>query len=263
VVLHNAPPTRRQLVEAALLYAGPGAVLTGLESCRQQGLTRLPDDPSVHLLLPAERKVASSEYVIIERTNRLPEPVLRDGLPVAPLVRSVLDACRRLRAFDPVSALITEAVQRRRIHPERLRHELDHGSQRGTSVPREVLGDILRGARSVAEIDAMRVWERTGLPPLKWNCELFTMDGQFVACPDGWCPTVGLAWEVDSYEFHFERQGYARTLARNTTYSANGIVVVQTLPDRLRNEPDAVAAELMAAYRAAAGRPRPQIMVRL
>lgn len=262
VVLHNATPTRRQLIEAALLYAGPGAIVTGLDSCRLHGLTRVPDEPSVHVLLPADRKVISSAYVIIERTTRLPEPVLRDGLPLAPLVRSVLDACRRLRAFDPVSALLTEAVQRRRLHPERLRHELDQGSQRGTSVPREVLRDILCGARSVAEIDAMRVWERTGLAPLMWNCELFDVDGQFIACPDGWCPEACLAWEIDSYDFHFGRGDYARTLERNTTYAAHGIVVVQTLPSRLRNEPDAVVAELVAAHGAARKRPLPTVLTR-
>ncbi|HEV8555202.1 MAG TPA: hypothetical protein VGR06_02240 [Actinophytocola sp.] len=262
VVLHNAQPTRRQLIEAALLYAGTGAVVTGLEACRQHGLVRLPDEASVHLLLPADRKVISSAYVTIERTTRLPEPVIRDGLPLAPLVRSVLDACRRLRAFDTVGALITEAVQRRRIHPERLAHELSMGSRRGTSVPREVLRDIVGGARSVAELDAMRVWKRTGLPPLTWNCELFDAEGRFIACPDGWCGEVGLAWEIDSYEFHFGRTDYARTLARNTTYAANGITVVRTLPNRLRNEPDAVVAELLAAHRSAAVRPRPQVMTR-
>ena len=259
VVLHNASPTRRQLIESALLYAGEGAIVTGLEACRQFGLTRLPDDPAVHLLLPADRKVLSSAYVIVERTTRLPEPVLRDGLPLAPLARSVLDACRRLRTFDPVSAILTEAVQRRRVHPECLRHELDQGSQRGTSVPREVLRDILGGARSVAEIDAMRVWERTGLPALHWNRELFDTDGRFIARPDGWCAEVGLAWEIDSYEFHFGKTDYARTLHRNTAYAANGIAVVQTLPNRLRTEPDAVVAELRAAYQAAAGRTRPQV----
>lgn len=105
----------------------------------------------------------------------------------------------------------------------------------------------------------MQVWLRTGLPPLSWNVDLYDEDGQFIARPDGWCDEVGLAWEIDSYECHFEREGYARTLKRNVRYAGAGILVVQTLPNRLRTEPDAVVAALRAAYRAAADRPGPNV----
>ena len=259
VMLGDAPPSSRQLVEAALLYAGPEAIVTGVAACRWHGLRTAPEGTTVHLLIPHGRKVKSCDYVIVERTTRLPERVLRDGVPLAPLPRAVLDACRRFRAFDPCRALIVEAVQRGQISPGALEHELAYGSQRGTAVPREVLRDVLRGAQSVAEIDGMRVWKRTGLPPLSWNVDLYDEDGQFIARPDGWCDEVGLAWEIDSYEYHFEREGYARTLKRNARYAAAGILVVQTLPNRLRTEPEAVAAELRAAYRAAADRPRPKV----
>jgi hypothetical protein len=259
VILHNAPPSRRQLVEAALLYAGPEAVVTGLEACRRHGLRALPDETSVHVLIPHGHKVKSTDFVIVERTIRLPVRVLREGVPLAVLPRAVLDACRRFRAVDLCRALIAEAVQRGRVFPDALERELALGSQRGTSVPREVLRDVVRGAHSVAEIDGLRLWQRTGLPPMAWNVDLYDEDGRFIARPDGWCDEVGLAWEIDSYEYHFERDGYARTLKRNARYAAAGILLVQTLPTRLRIEPDAVVAELLAAYRAAANRPRPNL----
>jgi hypothetical protein len=251
------------MVEAALLYAGEQAMVTGIEACQRYGLENVPQDLSVQILVPARRKIISNGYAVIERTTRLPEPVVRDDIPLAPLTRSVLDACRRLRTHEPVSALITEAVQRKRLHPEHLRYELEHGSQRGTAVPREVLRDVISGAHSVAEIDAMRVWERTGLPPLEWNRELFDVHGTFIARPDAWCPSVGMVWEIDSYEFHFTKEGYARTIERNARYAANGIIILQTLPRRLRSEPDAVAAELIATHQAASSRPCPQILTRL
>ncbi|MBB4904954.1 hypothetical protein [Actinophytocola algeriensis] len=164
VLLTNMPPTRRQLVEAALLYAGQDAQVTGLEACRRHGLTNLPDHHRVHLLVPADRRPHSTDYVTVERTTRLPKPVIRDDLPLTPLARAALDAARRLKLHDPVRSLLTEAVQRGRVPPRWLVHELETGSRRGTAVPRQVLKDITAGARSVAEIDAMRVWERTGLP---------------------------------------------------------------------------------------------------
>lgn len=262
ILLHDWRPTRRQLVEAALLYVGGDALITGLEACRLHGLRAVPEEPVVHVLIPHDRRVIGADYVIVERTIRFPTSVVRDGVPLAPLPRAVIDACRRLRAFDPSRALITEAVQRGRVSPSVLEHELSIGSQRGTAVPREILRDVLTGARSVAEIDGQRVWERTGLPPLEWNVDVFHQDGRFIARPDGWSDNVALAWEIDSYEYHFQRGDYARTLERNARYAAAGIVLVQTLPNRLRAEPDAVAAELTAAHRAASARARPEVEVR-
>ena len=262
VLLGNAEPSRRQLVEAALLYAGPGALLTGLEACRIHGLKQVPAQPGVHLLTPADRKVHGSDYVTIERTTRLPEAVHRDGLPLAPLARAVLDACRRLKEHDPVGALIADAVQRGRLRPSWLLHELELGSKRGTAVARAVLKDVVGGARSVAEIDAKRVWERTGLPPLEWNVGLYDPRGRYVATPDGWADDVGLAWEIDSFEYHFRRDDYARTVERNARYATAGVLLVQSLPTRLRQEPDRVAADLRAAYAAAAQRPRPAVTIR-
>jgi len=260
VLLGNSPPTRRQLVEAALLYAGPDSVVTGLESCRRHGLRNTPSDPRVHVLVPHRHKARCSDYVIVERTTRMPPPVTVDGVPLAPLTRSVLDACRRLRTHDPIKALIAEAVQRRRLAPHHLVHELENGSRRGTAVAREVLNDVVGGARSVAEVDAMRVWERTNLPRPVWNVPLRTARGEHIAVPDAWLE-VGLAWEIDSYEFHYQREDYANTLSRNARYAACGVTVLQTLPNRLRTEPDAVAAELKAAHRAAAARPRPDVVM--
>jgi hypothetical protein len=77
VLLGNLAPTRRQLVEAALLYAGPKAVLTGLEACRRHGLRNVTDDHQVHLLVPHGQRAISSGHVVVERTRRMPDPVVR------------------------------------------------------------------------------------------------------------------------------------------------------------------------------------------
>lgn len=56
--------------------------------------------------------------------------------------------------------------------------------------------------------------------------------------------------------FHFGKQQYAATVARNGRYAVGGIVGLQTLPSRLWTEPRQVAAELVAAHRAAEARLR-------
>ncbi|RSN63644.1 hypothetical protein DMH01_08020 [Amycolatopsis sp. WAC 04182] len=256
VLLSSGVPTRRQLIDAALLYAGPDAVVTGAVSCRRQGLRGMPDHPYLlHLLVPLEHKVGSSGHVLIERTTRLPQAIVVDGVPLAPLVRSVLDCCRRLGSRQDVSALLAETVQRGTSLPE-LFAELDAGSSRGTAIPREALHRIADGARSAAEVDAMKVWRMSGLPEPLWNHELRDEDGEYIATADGYFVAAGLAWEIDSYDFHFGKQQYAATVARNARYAAAGIVVLQTLPSRLRTEPKRVAEELVAAHRAAEARMR-------
>ncbi|MFC5098674.1 hypothetical protein [Amycolatopsis plumensis] len=260
VLLRTGEPTRRQLLEGALLHCGDNAIITGMESCRRQGLRReAGTDEPVHLLLPAHLKTTSCGYVLVERTTRMPVPVHRDGLPLAPAPRAVLDECRRLREHPPIRALLAEAVQQLGLDPAELSAELETGSRRGTAVPRAVLREIARGARSAAEGLAMGLWRRTGLPEPVWNFEVHDEHGRYIATPDAWCDEVAFAWEIDSYEFHFGQPGYAATLARNNRYAAAGIVLVQTVPSRLRSEPRAVVAELVSAYRTAATRPRPPV----
>lgn len=258
ILLGSGTPTRRQWVDGALLYGGEDALLTGLEACRLQGLKgpRVTSN-GLQLLVPASCKISSTGYVTVERTTRLPRPVVVDGVAVAPLARAVLDQCRRFTTSDPVRSLLTEAVQRRGLTPDALIRELEAGSDRGSALPRQVLRDISRGARSVAEIDAMAVWRRTGLPEPVWNREIQDAGGRYVGTPDGYFAKVRLAWEIDSYDFHFARAQYAGTIERNSRYAAEGIVVLQTLPSRLRTEPQKVADELVAAYRAAATRLTP------
>ncbi|HEX6355277.1 hypothetical protein [Actinophytocola sp.] len=236
VLLTNMPPTRLQLVEAALLYGGQDTLVTGLEACQRHGLRNLPDSYGIHLLVPAGRHLHSTGNVVVERTKRFPKPVVRDGVPLAPPVRAVIDACRRLTSRDPVQALITEAVQRGRVPPAWLSLELAAGSRRGTAVPRDVLRDVIVGARSDAEVDAIRVWERTGLPRPAWNVPLRDTSGTYLGTPDAWFAEVGLAWEIDSYEFHFEREAYANTVNRNARYAGRNRGVADA-PDAPAHRP--------------------------
>ncbi|WP_330359568.1 hypothetical protein [Actinosynnema sp. ALI-1.44] len=161
--------------------------------------------------------------------------------------------------MDEVRALLAETVQRGFSSPSQLIAELEEGSDRGSAVPRRVLAEIDGGVRSAAEGMAWRLWKRSGLPECRWNVDILTADGRVVARPDAWFDDVGLAWEIDSKEFHFTSQGYASTLRRNNRYAAAGVVVVQTLPSSLRSDPESVVNDLKAAYRVAKARPRPTL----
>ncbi|WP_345028416.1 hypothetical protein [Kutzneria kofuensis] len=257
--MSNGQPTRRQQIEAALLHGGPEALLTGCEAARLHGLSRIPDNGRFHILVPQASHIRSARFAVVERTIHMPDAVQKHGLRLAPLERAVLDAVRRWRRIDPVRALLAEAVQRGRCRPAELLAELNSGSRRGSALPRRVLAEIDEGARSVAEAEGLRIWQASGLPTAVWNVPVVNNDGRFIAVPDAWCDEVAMAWEIDSFEWHFDAHGYARTVARNTRYAGAGIVVVQTLPSRLRDDPAGVIAELRAAYKAANARPRPPV----
>ena len=263
IMLHPTEPDGEQRLRAALLRGGDKAMITGLWALRRYGLGQFPEPDDVHLLVPHDREVTSAGFALIERTTRLPHVVMRDGLPVAPVHRAVLDGARRIRDFDVVQAMLAEAVQRRRCTPEQLDRELSRGSQRGSAIPRRALQALLGGAESVAEADAVAVWKRSGLPPAPWNVRVFDGHGAFIAKPDAWCEDVAFAWEIDSRAYHSEGDHFAATLARNARYTAAGIVFIQTLPTRLRTEPQKVIAELRDGYMAAKARPRPSVTCRV
>jgi hypothetical protein len=262
VALDRAPITERRRLDSALLHAGSDSMVTGAAACRVYGLRNAPEDDKIHVLVPAGRQVRSFGHALIERTRWYPNAQERHGIPIAPLTRAVLDCARRLRSFDPVRKLLIEAVQRGGCQPGALRLELENGSQRGTALPRRVLGEIANGVWSVAEAHTEKIWRRAGLSSPMRNGDLFDVDGQFIARPDLWWDGIGLAWEIDSFAFHFSARDYAKTVTRNTRYARAGIVVVQTLPTQLRDDPEGVANDLAAAARVAAGRGRPRVIFR-
>jgi hypothetical protein len=260
ILLHKAKPTQDERVIAALLYAGPQTRITGVEACRRHGLRagELPADQGIHVLVPHEHKIHSTEFVTVERTRRLPNAWTRDEIPLTPPTRSTTDACRRLRTVEPIGRLLIEAVQGGYCTPEALAWELDEGTTRGTAIPRRILAEW-KELRSMAEAQAEILSRGLTVAPSHWNPEIRGNDGGYLGRPDAWWDDVALAWEIDSVDFHFYRDGYRRTLIRNNRYATAGIVVVQTLPSQLIKDPAGVREELEAARQVASARPRPAV----
>ncbi|MEJ2886734.1 hypothetical protein [Actinomycetospora aeridis] len=258
-VLQSGVPTREQLVEIALVYARPDAVLTGVEALRRHGLRRVPDTDAVHVLVGEARRVSSSAFVLVERTERLPAPVVRGDVPVAPLDRAVVDTLRRCPDRDEVRALLAEVIGAHRSTVARLRDELEAGSQRGSGLVREVLVEIEDGIRSASEGWARDLHESSDLPTVLWNPKVLRADGRLLGRPDAWFDDVGLAWEIDSFEFHPE--GDDATARRRAAFVAAGVVVVHHRPRLLRADPARVIEEVWSHYLLAASCPRPELTV--
>lgn len=260
LLMATGHPTPDQLATAAVMHGGPACRITGLHACRRYGVRRGPTlPPALHLLVPHDRQVRNTELMHVERTSRLPAPIVRDGFPLAPPARAVIDAARRLRSRREITELISDAVQRRLCTVAQLSIELAEGGRRGSSTPRKVLQDVSAGVLSAAEADAKKLWERSGLPEPWWNARVHDADGHLLGIADAWWDDVALAWEINSFEWHLAPEDYAREQEKRARFSAVGVTVLPTLPRRMRTHRTEVLDELRRAYKSAAARPRPAV----
>ncbi|WP_018334919.1 hypothetical protein [Actinomycetospora chiangmaiensis] len=262
VRLGTGTPTRRQLVRAALVYAGDRAALTGLDAARAHRLRRGVLPEPVHLLIPAAVKVQSIPGVRVERTHRMPPVRERDGLPVAPMERCLVDAARRMSSRSDVAAILTEPVQRRMLLPSALHAEVEAGSTRGSALPRAVLRAIAAGARSAAEVDFHDWWfaqpELAGVAIL-FNVRL-SVGGVFLGIADGYLPDIGAVLPVDSVEQHFMTPDQViETERQHRRYRSVGLHVYGLRPGRIHGDSTGLLRDVLDAIAVAEQLPTPTV----
>ncbi len=247
-------PEQREI--AALLYAGPRSVLTGMAALRQNGF-RVPALKVVDVVVPADFKRQSMEFARVQRSTRMPPEVCVKGevrfvLPA----RAVADAARRMRSARDVRALVAKAIQEQWCSIPQLTAELDQGPRVGSALLRAALAEVRSGVRSAPEGDLRGVIRRGKIPMPVFNARLYD-GGRLVAVADAWWEDAGVVAEVDSREYHFSAEDWQRTMARHDRLVAHGVLLLHFTPRQIRTAPEEVAAQLRAAL--AAGHRRPPI----
>lgn len=244
--------TPAQRWRAALLYAENGtdhaagtlAMLGGPTACAAHGLQAARAGP-VHLLLAERvRRRAVPPWVAVRRTSRLPIPGSRDGLPVAPVARAVVDAARELVVLREVRALVAESVQTRRTTVDRLARELGAGESAGSALVRRALEEVGWGTRSAPEAEVARGVRAAGLPEPRWNPSLVNQAGVWLADPDAWWRAANTVLEVDSYRWHLSPERADDTMARHERLTRHGLLVVHISPAQYRADPGGVLGRL-------------------
>jgi hypothetical protein len=247
VVLMSANrPTRRQRLRASVAYAGPDAVVSGIDAMRAHGVD-VPAPPDVLVLVPAGRRLACSAYLSVERTIRPPLPVIRADLPYAPLARATLDAARRAADHGQQRALLAAAIGPCTV--TELRTELDAGSQRGSAAVRALLASDLAETSDVVPAGvllARQALRTAGLPPPRWHEPVHDGNGMLLGVPDAWWPEVSLAWDVGPQAHRHDPRVWA----------AGGVTLVRTDPQRLRANSSSAVNELVSAFAKAAAGPQ-------
>ena len=259
ILLGNGEPTLRQKQIAALLHGGPHAMLTGLDASHLQGLYRGGEPEKQHLLIPIHQKIQSVGFVLVERTKNMPPARERDGLPVAPVARAVLDHVRRLKDLEQIAAILTEPVQRRMVLRETLLAELDAGTRRGTAAPRRVLKAIADGVESPKEFAFYEFWSSLpDLPPVRCNVHVYDLDGRLVGIADFLVDVYGFVWECDSVQEHFATPAQVQATAeRARRFREVGLYLLSTRPEQCRDDPRGVETDIRQGLTIAAAMPPP------
>jgi hypothetical protein len=255
---HTGIATDDQRDMAALLYAGPGGVLTGAAALRRHGAVAEPAG-TVDVVVPEDVQREDAGFARLHRTVRLPRGFcvageIRYALPP----RAVADAARWLTDLGEVRAVVAGAVQRGLCPVERLVEELEQGPRQGSALLRRALAEVADGVRSAAEGELHALIKRAGLPMPMFNPRLF-VGRVFLAVPDCWWPDAGVAAEVDSRAWHLSPREWENTLARQARMAAAGIIVLHFPPSRIYTERKEVIAEIRGALAAGRGRSLPQV----
>ena len=230
-------PNLLQKEMAALLYAGPGSLITGPVALMHHGMRGPGMLETVDVLVPAGKRRLSSGFVRVHRTARMPSQIVCSG-PVRLVVvsRAVADTARLLSEVRDVRAVVADAVQRGRCTVAELAGELGEGPIRGSATFRSVLTEVTEGIRSTAEGDLRGLIRTARLPMPLFNASLYVGD-TFLARPDAWWPEPGVAVEVDSREWHLGPEDWDRTRVRHDLMCAAGIFPLHFSPRQIRREP--------------------------
>ncbi|MFC4043579.1 type IV toxin-antitoxin system AbiEi family antitoxin domain-containing protein [Dactylosporangium siamense] len=162
----SGKPTRPAVLWAALLTAGPDAVLSHQTAAELIGLIDRPEPP-IHVSVPWQRHVRPIEGVWTHRRHRTPtEASARDPARTG-VEDTVVDLTQAAKDVDAAVAWIARACNRRLTTPDRLRMAFSARERlRWREALTAAVADVAAGCHSVLELRYLRDVERPhGLPP--------------------------------------------------------------------------------------------------
>jgi hypothetical protein len=252
----NGIPSVSQKELAAMLYAGPGSIITGPMALLHHSIRNGSAVDLIDVLVPTGRQRLSTGFVRLHRTARMPTRTMTIGaVHLAPVPRAVTDTVRELADVRDVRAVVADAVQLGRCTVSQLAEELSNGPVRGSAVLRSVLVEVAGGIRSTAEGDLRDLIRTARLPMPLFNPSLFDSD-LFLGKPDAWWPEAGVAGEVDSRAWHLSPEDWDRTRRRHDRMAAAGVILLHFSPREVRREPATVAQMITGALERGLSRPR-------
>jgi len=217
----NGPPPRAAWLWAAVLRAGPGALLSHLTAAELHGLIDTPAE-AIFVTVPSTRRIRTPG-IIVRMSGRVGEARQPGREPPRTSVEeTVFDLIELALNFDDACGWITRAVGRRLSTEKKLRAAM---SARKKMRWRAELGDVLAaaadGIHSVLEYRYLRDVERAhGLPRSRHQVRV-VIDGK-AAYRDAYYDEYQLAVELDGRLAHPDDERW-RDNQRDNQAGARGI----------------------------------------
>jgi len=217
----TGPPPRAAWLWAAVLRAGPGAVLSHQTAAELHGFIDSPAE-AIHVTVPSTRRIASRGLVvhISSRVDKARQPSREP--PRTMLEETVIDLTQLARTFDDVCGWITRACGRRLTTEEKLRATLALRKKvRWRTEIDDVLSAAGDGIHSALEYRYVRDVERAhGLPPSRHQVRV-VIDRRAVY-RDAYYDEYRLAVELDGRVAHPDHERW-RDSRRDVQAGAQGV----------------------------------------
>jgi hypothetical protein len=219
-------------LDAALLFAGDRAALSGAAALRASEVRGVAMPDEVLVLVPPANRTRSAGWVRVRRTFRPIEVVQWYGPRRAEVARATADEALRLRRLDDVRALVATVVQQGLCTIDQLGRELAEGPRNGSAHLRRALTEVGWGAESAPEARAARILRRAGITGFEQNVWLQLPDGRWRRVDFYW-PRLRAALEIDGQQWHFRSTTWAQSLDRDLDLGRIGVAVLHRPPSAL------------------------------
>jgi len=259
VLLHDQSPSRRQLVNAAALWAGPEAHIDGESACLWHQIPVAHLDPAtVHIVAPYETGARSRDFVVVRRSDIIVTGGRGAVAPYVDAATAAVVAARRAADDRAAVALLSRPLQTGTVTFDDLAIAHMHAPPRGCRQVDRAIDQLAVGVRSPGEAIAHRLFAASKvLPQIRWNCWLRLPDGGPLVCVDGLIADAGLVLEINGRAYHAWALAFEDTESRQLRLVAADLIVAPVTPRRLLVEGQAVLREVERAYVANAGRGLP------
>lgn len=251
--VESAPPLARVTPilarRAAVAYTGGRGALSHLTALDVWKLRSQPPGEPVHLNVSIGVGLRSWPHLVVHhRRSFAPEPphaLVRDGVPVTRLDRTLVDAWPLLPQADRPATLIG-AVNDRLTTPQRIAAALatapklaDRAALRG------LLDRLAAGCRSPLEIWGHdHIFVGPGMPPFQRQVRV-RLGGRIIYL-DLFAEAEPVDIELDGATTHADPREREIDLRRDALLAARGVLVVRFSHRRLFHEPDEVRRETLA-----------------
>lgn len=225
---------------AAILYAGPGAMLSHATALWWHGLI---EHQPTWIEVSTPRKYKSQPGIKVYGRRTL-DPIHHRRLPTTTVSRALLDFAVTA-PVDSVVRALAEADYRRVLNQTELRALRGPGSAALTRALRQHTPELAR-TKSELERAFRRLCHQGGIPPYEVDHRMCGIE------VDAFWPDLGVVVELDGVQGHATPAQMRRDRRRDLKLRAAGYVVVRYSYDQVFYEPDAVLADLRAVLESAA-----------